>query len=235
MDKELMELFEQKLFIFAKRDDVERLRQETGANFRKLVEENKGLILGWVEGIRAEIEGLKKEVKTGIDPLREDIGEELKKLEGKLRSALTESIQPIESSFRTIREEAGSSMNRAVEELGSGLRAIREETNSAIVRSREEMASNLQSIKEEGRATLLQSKEEGKAEWERLGEGVENLNGQVMKTMEEIASLNEKIKAGFNEVKEELGSMIKFSYADLEKRFTTLEARVKALEKLVLP
>jgi hypothetical protein len=36
-------------------------------------------------------------------------------------------------------------------------------------------------------------------------------------------------------VKEELGSMIKFSYADLEKRFSTLEARLKALEKLVLP
>jgi len=48
-------------------------------------------------------------------------------------------------------------------------------------------------------------------------------------------ALNEKIKEGFNEVKEELGSMIKFSYADLEKRFGTLEARLKALEKLVLP
>jgi hypothetical protein len=37
------------------------------------------------------------------------------------------------------------------------------------------------------------------------------------------------------EVKEELGSMIKFSYADLEKKFSALEARIKALEKMVFP
>jgi hypothetical protein len=52
---------------------------------------------------------------------------------------------------------------------------------------------------------------------------------------EEVATLKGKIKEGFMEVKEELGSMIKFSYADLEKRFNALEARVKALEKMVLP
>jgi hypothetical protein len=43
------------------------------------------------------------------------------------------------------------------------------------------------------------------------------------------------MKEGFIDVKEELGSMIKFSYADLEKRFNTLEARIKALEKMVFP
>jgi len=31
-----MEFFEQRLMVFAKRDDVEKLRQETSANFRKL-------------------------------------------------------------------------------------------------------------------------------------------------------------------------------------------------------
>jgi hypothetical protein len=29
--------------------------------------------------------------------------------------------------------------------------------------------------------------------------------------------------------------MMKFSYADLEKRFNALEARIKALEKIVFP
>jgi hypothetical protein len=52
---------------------------------------------------------------------------------------------------------------------------------------------------------------------------------------EEIGLLKERIKEGFGEVREELGSMIKFSYADLERRFSALEARVKALEKMVLP
>jgi polyhydroxyalkanoate synthesis regulator phasin len=53
--------------------------------------------------------------------------------------------------------------------------------------------------------------------------------------VEEVAELNGKIKEGFTEVKEELGSMIKFSYADLEKRINALEARIKALEKMVFP
>jgi predicted nucleic acid-binding Zn-ribbon protein len=97
------------------------------------------------------------------------------------------------------------------------------------------MASTLQSIKEEGRANLAQSREENRAEFARFGEKVGNLSDQIRKTTEEIMALNEKIKEGFNEVKEELGSMIKFSYADLEKRFGTLKARLKALEKLVLP
>jgi hypothetical protein len=34
-------------------------------------------------------------------------------------------------------------------------------------------------------------------------------------------------------MKEELGAMLKFSFADLEKRVAALEARIKALEKMV--
>jgi hypothetical protein len=43
------------------------------------------------------------------------------------------------------------------------------------------------------------------------------------------------MREGFIDVKEELGSMMRFSYADLEKRFNALEARIKALEKMVFP
>jgi hypothetical protein len=57
----------------------------------------------------------------------------------------------------------------------------------------------------------------------------------MKKVSEDITSLNGKIGGGFTEVKNELGSMIKFSYSDLEKKFDVLEARVKALEKMVLP
>ena len=213
MDKELMEFFEHRLMVFAKRDDVEKLRQESNANFRKLKEENKGLILGWIEEIKTEMEGLRREGKVDIDPIREDIKEEMKKLELKIQSALFQSIQSIESS----------------------LEKMKEETNSSIHQSRQEMASSLQLIREEGRTDFAQSREEMRVELNRLGEGVGNLNDQIRTAIQEIMALNEKIKEGFNEVREELGSMIKFSYADLEKRFGTLEARVKALEKLVLP
>ncbi|MDP2960393.1 MAG: hypothetical protein Q8N71_03115, partial [candidate division Zixibacteria bacterium] len=119
MDKELMEFFEQRLMIFAKRDDVEKLRQETGANFRKLKEENKELILGWIEGIKAEMEGLRKEGKVDIDPIREDIKEEMKKLELKIQSTLLQSIQSIESSLEKMREETNSSIHQSKQEIGS--------------------------------------------------------------------------------------------------------------------
>ncbi len=50
-----------------------------------------------------------------------------------------------------------------------------------------------------------------------------------------MTALDQKIKNAFTEVKEELGAMMKFSYADFEKRLATLEARIKSLEKMVLP
>ena len=235
MDKELMEFFEQRLMVFAKRDDVEKLRQETSANFRKLKEENKELILGWIEGIKAEMEGLRKEGKVDIDPIREDIKEEMEKLELKIQSTLFQSVQSIESSLEKMKEETSTAIQQSKTEVGSNLQMIKEETNTAILQSRQEIASSLQLMREEGRANLAQSGEETKVELNRLGEGVGNLNDQIRAAIQEIMALNEKIKEGFNEVKEELGSMIKFSYADLEKRFGTLEARLKALEKLVLP
>jgi len=227
MDKELMEFFEQRFMVFAKRDDVEKLRQETSANFRKLKEENKELILGWIEGIKAEMEGLRKEGRVDLDFIRENIKEEMKKLELK--------IQSIESSLEKMKEETNSSIHQSKQEIGSNLQAMRKETNATVLQSRQEMVSDLQLIREKGKTNFSQSREEMRLEINRLGEGMGNLTDQIRKTMEEIMALNEKIKEGFNEVKEELGSMIKFSYADLEKRFGTLEARVKALEKLVLP
>jgi archaellum component FlaC len=77
--------------------------------------------------------------------------------------------------------------------------------------------------------------QENKLGVDYLKEGVESLKGEINRVTEGIAALNEKIKLGFTEIKEELGSMIKFSYADLEKKLNALEARIKALEKMVFP
>jgi hypothetical protein len=64
---------------------------------------------------------------------------------------------------------------------------------------------------------------------------MESLEDAMKKVTEEVASITAKMKEGFVEVKEELGAMIKFSYADLDKKFSALETRIKALEKLVFP
>ncbi len=63
----------------------------------------------------------------------------------------------------------------------------------------------------------------------------ENIREDIKPLVDEIALIKEKMKEGFVETREELGSMIKFSYADLEKRLNALEARIKALEKMVFP
>jgi hypothetical protein len=235
MDRELMDLLEQKLFVFSKRDDVEKLRQETNANFRKLKEENKELILRWIEGVKAELEGLRRDSSVDLNPIRENMQEEVKKLELKIQSMLLQSTQSIESSIQKIQEDADSTAKQLKQDVGSNLQIMRDEANAAVLRLGQEMVSNLQLARGEERTDLVQSKEEMKADLNRLGEGMGNLGDQIRTAIEEITALNEKIKEGFNEVREELGSMIRFSYADLEKRFATLEARIKALEKLVLP
>jgi predicted nucleic acid-binding Zn-ribbon protein len=64
---------------------------------------------------------------------------------------------------------------------------------------------------------------------------MENLREGIKQVEEEIASIREKMKEGFIDIKEELGSMMKFSFADLEKKLNALETRIKALEKMVFP
>ena len=139
--------------------------------------------------------------------------------------------QELKANLRQLREQ----VNPIQEEVKGEIQKFREEILSALDPSNKALEISLGRIKEEGAAQALQLREEFKADIERLKEGIDNLVQEVKQTAEEIDTLDEKIKKGFTEVKEELGSMLKFSYADLEKRFNALEARVRALEKMVLP
>jgi predicted nuclease with TOPRIM domain len=93
----------------------------------------------------------------------------------------------------------------------------------------------LQKVKEQAEAYLAHPKEETGADTGELKERMEGLGDGMKRVGEEVASLQDKMKEGFVELKEELGSMMKFSYADLEKKVSALEARIKALEKMVFP
>jgi chaperonin cofactor prefoldin len=70
-------------------------------------------------------------------------------------------------------------------------------------------------------------------EW--LKAGVGGMDEQMRRLTEEMTTLTGTIRGGFKEIKEELGAMIKFSSADLEKKINALETRIKALEKIVFP
>jgi len=47
MDQEIKRLFGAKVTLLATKDDIEKIRQETNANFRKLKEENKSQATEW--------------------------------------------------------------------------------------------------------------------------------------------------------------------------------------------
>jgi hypothetical protein len=185
MDQEIKEYFDRKLTGLATKDDVEKLRQETNTNFRKLKEEKKGQVTEGKQEIKADMERLLKEKGIETGPIQEIIREELQRIRIESQSALDQLRLVIDASLRQVQATP----------------------------SWEETRSNI----------------------DLLREGMNKFRDQMKKVSEDITSLNGKIGGGFTEVKNELGSMIKFSYSDLEKKFDVLEARVKALEKMVLP
>ncbi len=191
MDQEIKDYLERKLTLLATKDDIEKIRQETNANFRKLKEENKTQATEWKEEFKGNLEQLTK--SKGLEP---------------------DLIQ---------------------ETMKEGLMKIRVESQSAIDQLKQAMDSSLQRLKEAGEVQAFRSKEETKSAMDQVKEGVEKFQGQMKKIGEEMASLNQEVREGLTGVKDELGSMIKFSYSDLEKKLTALEGRVKTLEKMVLP
>jgi uncharacterized coiled-coil protein SlyX len=121
------------------------------------------------------------------------------------------------------------------EEFRNEIRGLKIENQSILDQSIRKMELLIQKIKEDAEAHGLDPKGRTYTDAGGLKDGMESLGDAMKKMTEEIASVREKMQEGFIEVKEELGSMIKFSYADLEKRFSALEARIKALEKMVFP
>jgi len=212
-DKEMKEYIEQILFGSVKKEDIEKLRQEMKSNFRQLKEENRNQILGWMGELKAEIENLRKEVKIDTRPIQEDFKEGIQKLKLEMQSSFHQPIQTLEASFQKIKEEIPA----------------------AIHQSKQEMSHHFQTAKEEGLSKMGVFREEIKADMDGLRLGLQRLGEQIGNAIEEVSALDGKVRGGFNEIKEELGSMIKFSYADLEKRLNAMEARIKALEKMVLP
>jgi len=119
--------------------------------------------------------------------------------------------------------------------LRDGIQELKVENQSAFDQSIQKAEHLFQKTKEEVETHWVHAKDGAGADRGGFKEGMESLGDGIQKVTEEVASIKEKMKEGFGEVKEELGSMIKFSYADLEKKISALEARIKALEKMVFP
>ena len=164
MDKETREYLDQKNIGLARKEDLEKLRQEVKASFRQLKEEGKTELLEWKEEITATLE---------------------------------ESRRQWNVEFGSVRQEILKGLER-------------------------------------GREDLLPSLQETRSDLRGLKAGLSEIQDQAKQLVTEVGTLNEKVRAGMVEVKEELGAMIKFSYADLERKLNALEARIQVLEKIVL-
>ena len=203
MDQETKDYLDRKLLVLVKREDVEKLRQETKANFRQLKEENKTQLLEVNQEIKTDLERWLKEERQAMDSVRAEFKEK----------------QP--------------SLDQWNQGLVSSLKELREEIQSMFAHSKLEMGRNLQLIREEEATQRAHSREEWKAEINQLSRCQEELRKEMKRMADEASSLHGKIKEGLTEIKEELGAMMRFSFADLEKKMNTLDARIKALEKMV--
>jgi predicted nucleic acid-binding Zn-ribbon protein len=163
-----------------------------------------------------DIEKLRQETKAGfrpIPPALEDVKEGLRKLQTETQSTLDQTNLKVESLLQQTREETGVAFDQA----NKGMNSL------------------LQTVLQEERQSFTSAAGETQKEIEHLNAGVGKIDEQIRRLIEEMTTLSGTIRGGFKEIKEELGAMIKFSSADLEKKIHALETRIKALEKIVFP
>jgi DNA anti-recombination protein RmuC len=216
MDQETKDYLDQKHVSLARKEDMEKLRQEMKATFRKWKEENQSDLLESKKEIKADLEELGKEWKADIEAIRRVWTEGVQKLREDTQSMSNQSGHTMDVSFHEVKEDVKAILNQVKQDLISNLRLIRE------------------GAKEDLEASLSSSRREAKADLDRLDERLTRLQEQTQKAAEEFGPLGERVQAGLTEVKEELSSMFKFSFAELERRLNALEARIKVLEKIVL-
>ena len=129
-------------------------------------------------------------------------------------------------------------INQSGHTMDLSFHEVKEDVKTVLNQVKQELISNLRLTREGGKedlaASVSSSRKEAKADLDRLDERLTKLQEQTQKVTEEFGPLGEKVQAGLTEVKDELSSMIKFSFAELERRLNALEARIKVLEKIVL-
>jgi len=90
MDQEIKDYLERKLTLLATKDDIEKIRQETNVNFRKLKEENKSQATEWRQEIKADMEKITPTSSIEIGPIREEMKEWVRKIEDGTQFALSQ-------------------------------------------------------------------------------------------------------------------------------------------------
>jgi soluble cytochrome b562 len=150
------------------------------------------------------------------------------------KNQILEWRQEVKADVEQLRKGVLVETDPMRKEFRDGIQELKIENRSALDQSIQKLEVLLQNIKEE-KSHSADGKEGASVDMSGLKDGMESLREAMKEVTGEILYIKEKMKDGFVEVQAELGSMIRFSYADLERRFNALEARIKALEKMVFP
>jgi hypothetical protein len=172
---------------------------------------------------REDLEKLRQETKSNFRQLKEEN-----------KNQILEWRQEVKADVEQLRKGVLVETDPMRKEFRDGIQELKIENRSALDQSIQKLEVLLQNIKEE-KSHSADGKEGASVDMSGLKDGMESLREAMKEVTGEILYIKEKMKDGFVEVQAELGSMIRFSYADLERRFNALEARIKALEKMVFP
>jgi len=173
--------------------------------------------------------------KEDIEKLRQETKSNFRQLKEENKNQILEWKQEVKSDFEQLRKGGAGETDPIRKEFRDGIQELKVETQSALDQSFQKLETFLQDIREERETPSADAREGASIDVSGLKGGMESLREGIKEVTEEILYIKEKMKDGFIEVQTELGSMIRFSYADLERRFIALEARIKALEKMVFP
>lgn len=173
--------------------------------------------------------------KEDLEKLRQEMKSSFRQLREENKNQILEWKQEIKTDIEQLKKETKMDSAPLLEEFRKEVGELKTESHSAFDQSIQKMEHLLDKIQEEAKSRPARQKEGAEMNAGSLKVEMEGLENGVKRMGEEVASLRDKMKEGFVELKEELGSMIKFSFADLEKKVSALEARIKALEKMVFP
>jgi len=173
--------------------------------------------------------------KEDLEKLRQETKSNFRQLKEESKNQILEWKQEVKADLEQLRKGEAGQSDPMRKEFRDGMEELKIQTRSALDQSFEKIGTLLQEIKEEGEVASSNVRQGPNIEVSGLKDGIESLREGIKEVTEEILYIKDKMKDGFVEVQTELGSMIRFSYADLEKKFSALEARIKALEKMVFP
>ncbi len=173
--------------------------------------------------------------KEDLEKLRQETKSNFRQLKEESKNQVLEWRQEVKADFEQLRKGETAGADPIRKELRDGIEELKAETQSVLGQSIQRIETLLQDLEEEGKTPSSSARPGASIEVSGLKDGIESLREAIKDVKEEVLYIKEMMKNGFVEVQTELGSMMRFSYADLERKFNALEARIKALEKMVFP